>query len=310
MDEVKRSGLYRHHPWLENLQSNPVLSQNSFEYSQKTSQVSTLPWLNPACSQSTISGVEYNVLHLSYDEGKVAQAGRVCALTECYIKESELLESKCKKVGKKILDLELPADEYIDVEEEESLAGDKIPQVPEKPSYPLKIISEDMPRSDVEPTIGISDLNLVFQEDNMAAHVLSRKTKELADLNEPIRLEEEIDTNSNDFPGPISHNREIPSQDLSGKTNSDLQVQPKEIVQNIQIKGDPEACTNTLHLDKNESQQQWLSENDEAGENSVVRFYKIESFFFLFNMEVYYYLPYYGCLISKFICYQDHLQGW
>ncbi|KAF2311256.1 hypothetical protein GH714_021213 [Hevea brasiliensis] len=67
----------------------------------------------------------------------------------------------------------------------------------------MKSMVEDVQKSYVELFRGISDGNLVFQDDSMAQAPFSRKTKCLADLNEPIKLEEEVDPESNDFLGPV-----------------------------------------------------------------------------------------------------------
>ncbi|KAJ9140510.1 hypothetical protein P3X46_031151 [Hevea brasiliensis] len=201
MAEMKRVELHGRHLRLETPQSNQIFSENSFECFQRTHKASSLPWLNPAFIQSSISGTENSQLHLNYIEGKIIQDGCSTFQTEGSRKETGLLESKCKKVGKRILDLELPADEYIDSEEEESLASETAP--PEVSGYPMKSMVEDVQKSYVELFRGISDGNLVFQDDSMAQAPFSRKTKCLADLNEPIKLEEEVDPESNDFLGPV-----------------------------------------------------------------------------------------------------------
>ncbi|KAF2312828.1 hypothetical protein GH714_040878 [Hevea brasiliensis] len=239
MEEMKRIKFYGHHLQLETPQSNQIFSEASFECFQRTHKVSALSWLNPACSQSSILVAENNQNHLNYVEGKILQDVFSTFQNEGSRKETALLESKCKKVGKRTLDLELPADEYIDSEQEESLAGETAS--PEVSCYPMKNIAEDVQKSVVEPFHGINDGNLVFQDYNVSQAPFSRKTKCLADLNEPIRLEEETNPESNVFLGPVADLREIPCRDLSAKRNSDVQSQPKEMVQNIQTRVDPEA---------------------------------------------------------------------
>ncbi|KAJ9163567.1 hypothetical protein P3X46_023218 [Hevea brasiliensis] len=266
MEEMKRIKFYGHHLQLETPQSNQIFSEASFECFQRTHKVSALSWLNPACSQSSILVAENNQNHLNYVEGKILQDGFSTFQNEGSRKETALLESKCKKVGKRTLDLELPADEYIDSEQEESLAGETAS--PEVSCYPMKNIAEDVQKSVVEPFHGINDGNLVFQDYNVSQAPFSRKTKCLADLNEPIKLEEETNPESNVFLGPVADLREIPCQDLSAKRNSDVQSQPKETVQNIQTRVDPEAFSSVLHLDKDESRQECLSDNDEAVQSS------------------------------------------
>ncbi|KAF2316079.1 hypothetical protein GH714_040874 [Hevea brasiliensis] len=180
-------------------------------------------------------------------------------------KETALLESKCKKVGKRTLDLELPADEYIDSEQEESLAGETAS--PEVSCYPMKNIAEDVQKSVVEPFHGINDGNLVFQDYNVSQAPFSRKTKCLADLNEPIKLEEETNPESNVFLGPVADLREIPCR-ICLQKEIQTPISTKGDVQNIQTRVDPEAFSSVLHLDKDESRQECLSDNAEAVQSS------------------------------------------
>ncbi|KDP31303.1 hypothetical protein JCGZ_11679 [Jatropha curcas] len=267
MDEVKRIRFHGHQLQVDTAQSNQIFCGPSFEYFQKKT-VSAIPWLNPTSTQFSVVGAE-NHSHLKYVEGKLKEVGCITVQTEGYGKESELLESKCKKFGNKILDLELPADEYIDSEQEESLAGETVP--PDVPGYHMKSIADDVQKSEVEPSRGIDDGNLVFQDGDTRPASFSRKTNCLADLNEPIKLEEETNLESNVFLGPVPCDRENTCQDLSGKRNSDLRVQLKQTIQGTQTREDPEipeAFSNVLDLEKSKSMPECLSDNDEAGQSS------------------------------------------
>lgn len=277
MAEMKRIEFLGHHIRLETAQSNKIFSENSFECLHRTNKVSALPWLNPAFSQSSTSGAKNSQLQSNYVEGKAMRDCCSTFQTEGFKKGTMLLESKCKKAGKRMLDLELPADEYIDCEQEESLAGGIAP--PEASGYPMKSIAEDVQKNDVELFHGISDGNLVFQDDNMTRAQFSGKTKCLADLNEPIKLEDEADPESNDFLGPVLDRRESPCQDLSGKRNSDFQARPKEAIQNIQTRGEPDTFSCVLPLDKNKSRRECISDNDGAGENFILSKHQMRSCF-------------------------------
>ncbi|XP_002514707.2 uncharacterized protein LOC8284482 [Ricinus communis] len=266
MDEMRRVKFYGHHLQVETLQSSQTCPGNSFDYSQKMCKVSAPPLLNPAFSPSSISRAENNQPPLNYLEGKITSAGCSTVRTEVCREESELLKSKFKKVGKKILDLELPAYEYIDSEQEESLAWEAAPL--EGPSYLAKSIVDDVQKHGVELSHKIADGNVVFQDDDTTRASFSMRTKLLADLNEPIKLEEETDPESNDFLSPVSDPREIPCHDLSGEKFSDFQFQPKETIQISQTVGDPEPFSNVLHLEKNETRRECLSGNDETGKSS------------------------------------------
>lgn len=272
MEEMKRIKFHGHHLQLE----TPHTNQTSLECFHRTHEVSALPWLNPAFSLSSISGAENQQNHLKYVEEKIIQDVFSTFKTEGSRKETLSIESKRKKFGKRILDLELPADEYIDTEQEESLGGGTAPS--EVSVYPMKAIAKDLQKI-VESLHGVNDGNLVFQGYNMSQASSSRGTKCLADLNEPIKLEEETDPESNVFLGPVPDLRLVPGQDLSAKRNSDFEAQPKELIQNTQTGADPDSFSSMLHLDRDEGQQECRSDNDEAGENFIRRLHQIRSFF-------------------------------
>ncbi|XP_065877929.1 uncharacterized protein [Euphorbia lathyris] len=232
MVEVKRSEFGGQHLQLENSTSNQILSETSFEYKKKTCIVSAVPWLNPTHGQSFVPSAENN-----YVQGNMVLAGSSSVQTEGHRKESELVESNCIKVGKKILDLELPAYEYIDSEPEESLAEETNP-------------SENLQKIDVEPCRAIDDASF------------SLRTKCFADLNEPIKPEEEVDSEYNGFLHPVPGYVEIEHQDLPGKGNSQLQFQT-QVIRNTNTTEDPQSSPDVMQLDKDDGQQEFLYDNDE-----------------------------------------------
>ncbi|XP_050221069.1 uncharacterized protein LOC126671344 [Mercurialis annua] len=255
MKKIKSSGI---HLQPESSQSNHIFPGTSFERFQQMCKASTLPWLNPARDQSFISHAENNQSHLRFIEGKLIQAGCNTVKTEHCVEASEL-ESKFKKVGQKILDLELPAYEYIDCEQEESLASETVPA--ERPSFPAKSIIEDKRKNGTELSHGIDDCTVIVQNGSVTQPSLSTRTICLADLNEPVALEEEMDPESINFPSPVWNQRLIPCRNLPGE---DLQIQPKETM----TREDPEALSNVLHLEKNDNRWECLSDNDEAEQSS------------------------------------------
>ncbi|XP_031249905.1 uncharacterized protein LOC116107754 isoform X1 [Pistacia vera] len=290
MDEMKTK-LLKHHLQLETLLSNPLLSQNSCDYAQKTCHVYSLPQMNPACDRSSVLTAENNLPLSCFKEGNSMCAGPEPAQTKFSLKGCEL-ESKCKKFGKKILDLELPPYEYIDSEEEECL-----PKATMVLDYP--------PKSNQQPYHGIGSFNSAFQGDNLTPSSISVKKICLADLNEPIKPEEEVDSTSmyvadlneptkheeeaaprfkfladlnepikpaedaasvsSDFPSSAG-NKEFPCLDLSQKSNSGLQVFSTELMQITKKGSDLETCSEGLHLETNKKEK-WPSSDNEAGQS-------------------------------------------
>ncbi|KAK9278754.1 hypothetical protein L1049_028331 [Liquidambar formosana] len=282
MVEIRSKELYKHHIQLETSQSNPFLTQIpsalvpslpwvgpacnrlsvssaeniqpplSFieEKSMQTghdldpsADVPSLPWVNPACDRPSVSSAENIQLPLSFTEGrKSMQAGHDFDQTEGNYKYSELLESKCQKFQKRKLDLQLPANEYVDSEEGEWFEEERDSDVP---SYSLRKISKVVPETDS----------------------FLRRTTGLIDLNEPFQFEDAESLNSVDFLSPVTSHREIPNHDLSEKTNTGFQVLSKETSQNTQTISDLESCSNILDAEKKERGGEWLPCNDEAGQS-------------------------------------------
>lgn len=264
MDEMRRNELYKHELRLETSKSNSVLSHVSTEYAQKTCHAPSLPWVNPACGGLCISGAKNVQLPLSSFQGKSTQACPDPAQTEGCLKDLELLESKCKKIGKKVLDLQLPAYVYVDSEEEESLEDGKVPKVPNLSTYTSKGFTQAVYNSDIKPFCGSNELNDVFHEE--ASTSLLKKSTALADLNEPIKFEEEA-VSMSDLVGPTSC-RKIPCLDVSQKTKSTFQISSEEIIQNTQTRWDFESRSDVLLSEKKERKREWPSFNDEAGNST------------------------------------------
>ncbi|CAN0870979.1 hypothetical protein LINGRAHAP2_LOCUS9713 [Linum grandiflorum] len=193
LDEMRLRQLNAHQLNLELLRSNPMLSQFSSER-ENTCQVTALPWLTRTVSQSSVSPVQNNLIDLNYSDCEVSTDVVHPIQAKGHVNETLVLESKFKRYGKKILDLERPAEEYIDGED----------------GIPLAVKVEDLPKessggflkSRTESSYGIMDLNLEYQEDD-TFHAFPVKSDCLADLNEPAQLEDEAHPDSGMLKQPL-----------------------------------------------------------------------------------------------------------
>ncbi|XWS37303.1 hypothetical protein CRYUN_Cryun19dG0031500 [Craigia yunnanensis] len=264
MDEMKKNDLYKHHRSLETLQPNHVLSPKSSNYVQMPHNTSTS--INVVHCQPPISEATGSILPLHSYDGNRGQAGLDPTLNESSSKTSEFMESNCQKFGKKILDLELPADEYFDSEEKGFSEVKMVPEVTDIPINALKKIPEVRDRGDKELSISGSGCNSVFPEDNCIPSSISLKKKVMADLNIPVKLEEDIIPEFSDFEDPVIGHRETSLQDPSGKSNSNFHILPEEIIPNSQIMRDPKAHLETLLLDKHKMQREHVPCNDKVGQ--------------------------------------------
>ncbi|XP_044477107.1 uncharacterized protein LOC123204493 [Mangifera indica] len=298
MDEMKTK-LLKHHLQLETLPSNPFLLQNPLDFVQKTCHAYSLQQMNPACYRSSVLTAGNNLPLPCVKEGNSMYAGPKPAQTKFFIKDCEL-ESKCKKFGEKILDLELPPDEHIDSEEEGCL-----PKAHTVLDYPLKRIDEVVHKSNLQSCHGSGTFNSASRRDNLTPSSFSAKRICLADLNEPVKLEEEADSiyiDVADLNKPTKHgevappklkfladlnepikfeeetasmtidfpssagDREFPCLDFSQNSNSGLHVFSKDLMQITKKRSDLETCSEGLHRETNKKEE-WPSSDNEAGQS-------------------------------------------
>ncbi|KAA3457699.1 DUF863 domain-containing protein [Gossypium australe] len=217
MEEMKKSNLYKHHCSLDSLQANNVLCPKSPNCVQ-------IPHHSPTSvkivhCQPPISETKGSILPLHSYDGNSGDTGVKATRIGSSSKASEFMESNCKMFGKKVLDLELPADEYFDSEEE---GFSEVKPVPDMLDNALKKIPEARDRGDEEQSIRGSDCNYVFAEGNFIPGYISSKKKILADLNIPVELEEDIIPESGGFKDPIIDHKEPSLQDPSGHGRNHL----------------------------------------------------------------------------------------
>ncbi|XVF11857.1 hypothetical protein REPUB_Repub08aG0063300 [Reevesia pubescens] len=265
MDEMKNNDLYIHHCSVETLHPNRVLSPKSSDYSQIPHHTSTS--INLVHYQSPISEAKGSIVPSHSHDGNRGQAGNDPICIESTSKASECMESYCIRFGKKILDLELPADEYFDSEEEGFPEVKMAPEVTDIPTNALKKIPEVRDMEDKELSFGGSGCNSVFPEGNFIHTSVSSKKKVMADLNIPVKLEEDTIPEFCDFQDPVIGHRETSLQDSFGKSNSNSQVLSEEVIPNSQIIRDPEAHLEIVLLDERKMQRVHKPCNGKAGHN-------------------------------------------
>ncbi|XP_022738422.1 uncharacterized protein LOC111291102 isoform X2 [Durio zibethinus] len=259
MEEMKKNNLYKHRCSMESLQSNHVLSPKSSNYVQIPHHISTS--INFVHCQPSNSEAKGSILPLQLYDGNRGQAGLDPTRIESSSKASKFTESNCKKFGKKILDLELPADDYFDSEEEGFSEVKMAPEVTDIAANSLKKIPEVRDRGD-----NGSGCNIVFPEGNFIPSSISSKKKVMADLNIPVELEEDIIPEFSNFQDPVIGHSETLLQDPSGKSDLNFHVLSEEVIPNSQIMQGPEAHLEASHLDKHKMQRAHGPCNDKAGQ--------------------------------------------
>ncbi|KAG5035401.1 hypothetical protein JHK87_010311 [Glycine soja] len=223
MDEIKRIEFHKH-----SLRMEISSSSSSLYYSQN------MPWLT---SQSSVLNAERIQLPLASMQEKSRELSPTPLPAPTAIKESldpKLSGLTYRKVGKKILDLQLPADEYID-SEGESCENERVIKQP-----PLSTYTVEKPYR-INSNNGFADLNL------------------------PCKLQKETGAKSDDFGASIPH-RNHTFHDMPGRMTPGSHNFPNDVILNLKRKQDHEAYPD-LPLSNHGQKHGWLPSGTCAGHN-------------------------------------------
>ncbi|KAK7411376.1 hypothetical protein VNO78_02809 [Psophocarpus tetragonolobus] len=237
MDEIKRIELHNHGLRLETSSSSC-----SLYYSQN------LPWLTSQSSVLNAEGIQLPLASMQEKSQQLcstllpAPAPPPMAIKESF-KHPKLSGLAYRKVGKKILDLQLPADEYIDSEGESS--GDE------------RVIKDT--------TLSTYTLNGISK----VVHVTVEKpygtnSNDFADLNLPFKLEE-TGEKSDDFGASIPH-RNHTFHDMPWRMTPGSHILPNDVIHNLKRKQDHKAYPDPS-LPNRWEKHGWLPSGTHAGQN-------------------------------------------
>jgi len=213
MDEIKRIELHKHSLRLETSSSS-----SSLYYSQN------LHWFSSKSSILNAEGIQLPLASMQEKSRPLCPTPLPAPAPAEIIespKDPTLSVSAYRKVGKKILDLQLPADEYID-SEGESCENERVIKEPALSTYTSNGISKAVYKTVEKPFRtnfnGFSDLNL------------------------PFKFEEETCVKSDDF-GTSIHHRNYPFHDTPRRMRPGSHSFPNNIIQNLKRKQDLQACS-------------------------------------------------------------------
>ena len=256
MDEVKMKDLHRNHISVEtSFSTGPLASQLTSEDGKKW-HVPGFPIVGSStCARPSISGVEGIHSPLSSNKGISKQAGLFPSPNgSSSSKDVEILGFRPSKVRRKMFDLHLPADEYIDTEENEKPGDEKI-------SGTTNFLSD---RSYKHEKGGDMDLfsgnggKTGGQEDISRPKQSLRSRNSLADLNEPVHVEETHDVA---YVPPQNHNSyqgATECSDLSAKQKLRFFGLSKEDLLNSHH-GTDSWARNNGYLDNDRNGKMWIS---------------------------------------------------
>ncbi|XP_050236935.1 uncharacterized protein LOC126686752 [Mercurialis annua] len=224
MDEAKRKELYKNRMPVEtSLSSSPLASQVTSEDARKW-HLPSFPLGNCTYTGPSTSGIEDMHSPLSSMKGSSAQASPLLSQTGGTSKDVEILESRPTKVRRKMFDLQLPADDYIDTEEGERQKDDNACGV--SGYFPNKNhkAAHESANSLFTGTVGKNNCH----RDALQSESFFKKKNNLADLNEPIDLED-TNASANDLLACTSSHCDSQEHELAAKLKSQFHGFPQEI---------------------------------------------------------------------------------
>ncbi|MCE3216166.1 hypothetical protein HAX54_005186 [Datura stramonium] len=248
MYEIKRTEL--HKPWtsMEPSSSSSVLGSHLLPKDAWKCHTTSFPLENSTYARPSMSGTE--IVNSRFSSSKVndVQSGQVQMQNGFSSKIRDALEARPSKLRKKMFDLQLPADEYIDTDEVEQLRAEKGSFYPCSRANGNDKVSQDsciklFPGAGTE-----SDKKYAS-----ASHSCLRSSVRLADLNEPAQLEEAIPLPV-DFLGYGNSDKETRSLNASAKSNPAFVALPRE------------TTWNSHHTSPSKGKERdWLSSTYETG---------------------------------------------
>ncbi|KAK3027371.1 hypothetical protein RJ639_040169 [Escallonia herrerae] len=259
MEEVKRKELHKHRISIEASSSSSLLPSQMTSVDARKWHIPSFPVTSTTCARPSMLGAEVINSPLSCTKGNSAEGSRVPFQNGYSSKDCEVLGSRPSKVRKKLFDLQLSADEYIDNEEGEQLQGNKTSHTSSFPNGSHEIAPERSVKfffggggkSDAHGGTSTSDSCM-------------KNTLGLDDLNEPIQIEAANAPESVDFLGRYACHREIRGLDLSAKPKSQYQGSCQELFANFQH-GSKNGTSNNLFVENKGNGKEWFSYMYEAG---------------------------------------------
>ncbi|XWS64209.1 hypothetical protein CRYUN_Cryun06bG0166800 [Craigia yunnanensis] len=257
MDGIKKKELQKNWIPIEpSLSSSPLAWQNTTEEAHKW-HIPSFPMANSVCGRPSISGVEDSHSPLTSIKGSSIQVGPFLSQNGGNSKDVEVLECRPTKVRRKMFDLQLPADEYIDNEKAEQFRDDTasamssyLPNGNGKigPESGGKLFHGDVGKTGCQGDASRSDSCL-------------RGKNSLADLNEPVEIEE---TNGSAYLHFLGHDPYHGGYELSIKPKQELLGLPKDISVNSHHQSDNRSINN-IHVENNGNDRGFFSHVLEAG---------------------------------------------
>ncbi|KAK1349795.1 hypothetical protein POM88_054758 [Heracleum sosnowskyi] len=257
MEEAKRKELYNHHRSVEASSSSSIVPSQMSSDEVRNWHSSSFPLASPSCIRSSILGSEVIDSPLSCIKVHNSQAGLVPYQNSCDLKE-RALDSRPSKARKKLFDLQIPAEKYIVIEDEEQFQDTEMSNTLTNPTNGNHRLA---PGNSIKKYMGggtISGLK----------NTSSGKIPMFADLNEPIQVEESDSPKFVDFSNRSACREEIRGLGFPAKPKSQFIDLSRDTLQNSQC-GSSNGNYSTLSEANKGSGRGWLSYMHDAGNHGT-----------------------------------------
>ncbi|XP_012084767.1 uncharacterized protein LOC105644113 isoform X2 [Jatropha curcas] len=259
MNEVTKREPHKHFKPMETSQSSffafPSVDDKSRCYS------SSLPLVDFSHRMQSPSGADSIQSHFSSMDVKIMQSGYGSTLNGSRSKECESLEFKCKKLQRRLFDLERPAEEYINGEDEGQGAsgGSGMENCPPHRNCELAC----------EKNGNLSTRSCAYSMcngDASSSNMNLKRKMTITDLNEPVQVGEASGTDSVDILGNITCSREgLRNIDLSASNCSGFLAKEASRTP-LKVKDEGGVCS--LHSENEKRQRRWLPSPCNSGQTT------------------------------------------
>lgn len=245
--------------------SNILGSQLPSEDAQKW-HVTSFPLAHSGYARASTCSTEIINSPLSCAKGNNVQSGRLQLQNGFSPKNCQVLEARPSKVRKKLFDLHLPADQYIDTDDGERLQDSKESFCLNYPANGNFTAPQD---NSVKLFLGGCDTS-DSQKDASMSNSCLRSAFGLADLNEPAQFEEATITPSSvNFLGHCANPKEAKIPNVTSKPNTGVLASSREMMWNSHH-GSSNGLISNLSAESKGKEREWLSYTYEAGNTFLV----------------------------------------
>ncbi|XP_073130319.1 uncharacterized protein [Henckelia pumila] len=205
MEEVKRKELHKQRASIEPSSSSSLQGFRMPSNDARKWHMAGFPLSNSGQGRTSILGVEVVTSPVSCTNGNENQTSQFLFPNRSTSKDCEALDSRPLKVRRKLFDLQLPAEEYVDSEEGENLQEYKVNARIEPENNFLRSHAGVKANCPIDASTSDSCL---------------RSSVGLTDLNKPLQIEESMSPLLVDFHGNASSNGETKGMNQPAQSNT------------------------------------------------------------------------------------------